>query len=141
MNKSTRLVASDVLRLADYASDAMSARSLRSLFVQTVAGDSWAVISAAGEPIALCGIYAWPGVISEAWFSVKRRHAAGCMPALCACLRAKIRAEAPKHPNGIVTRVHAGNRAGESIARYLGFKPAGLDASGQREWRLEWATR
>ncbi len=107
------------------------------VLVQVTAGDAWAVYADSdhSSPLAVAGLFAWDdGRESEAWFMVDRERASRALPGCLSALRKVIRAEASRHPHGILTRVKPGNRAGETIARALGFAPA-----GEERWRYTWA--
>jgi hypothetical protein len=104
------------------------ARLYARLLVQVTAGDAWAVytVSDPSSPLAIAGLFAWPDRESEAWFMVDSERAAKSLPQCLLALRRVLRAEAPRHrERGILARVEPGNRAGETIARALGFRPAG----------------
>lgn len=117
------------------------------LLVQVTAGQAWAVhaVSDQSSPLAVAGLFAWDdGRESEAWFLVDRARAAASLPAALSALRQVLRAQAPRHRQGILTRVEPGNRAGETIARFLGFAPAGggiwrfgLERNSRRAVRIE----
>lgn len=105
------------------------------VLVQVTAGDAWAVYadSDLSSPLAVAGLFAWDdGRESEAWFMVDKERASRALPGCLGALRKVIRDEASRHPLGIVARVKPGNRAGETIARALGFAPA-----GDERWRFE----
>jgi hypothetical protein len=103
------------------------------LLVQVTAGDAWAVydVSDPSSPLAVAGLYAWPDRETEAWFMADAPRAGGSMPAVLIALRRVLRAEAPRHERGILARVAPGNRAGATIARYLGFAH-----DGEEIWRF-----
>jgi hypothetical protein len=107
------------------------------LLVQVTAGEAWAVHAGhdLSSPIAVAGLFAWPDRESEAWFMVDRSRAGRTLPECLLVLRSVIRAEGPHHMRGIISRVEPGNRAGETIARFLGFVPEGGGI-----WRWEWST-
>lgn len=107
------------------------------MLVQVIAGDAWAVFadSDRSSPLAIAGLFAWDdGRESEAWFMVDSARANRAMPACLAALRQVLRDEAPHHSNGILARVKPGNRAGETIARALGF-----ETEGEGIWRFRWS--
>ncbi len=112
------------------------------MLVQVTAGEAWAVYADAdpSNPIAIAGLFdRCDGRESEAWFMVDRARASRALPGVISSLRKVIRAEAPHHPHGILTRVRPGNRAGETIARALGFAHA-----GDGRWRFRcrgWSIR
>ena len=111
------------------------ARIYARLLVQVTVGDAWAVyaVSDPSSPLAVAGIFAWPDRESEAWFMVDSPRASKSLPQCLLALRRVLRAEAPNHDRGILARVEPGNRAGETIARLLGFSP-----SGDGIWRIDW---
>jgi hypothetical protein len=93
------------------------------LLVQVAAGEAWAVYSTTDRsaPLAVAGLYAWPDREAEAWFLVDTSRAASVMPAVVIALRRVLREQVARHERGILARVTPGNRAGETIARCLGF--------------------
>jgi hypothetical protein len=107
------------------------------LLVQVTAGEAWAVYAEddLSSPIAVAGLFAWPDRESEAWFKVDRARAGRALTECLIALRRVLREAAPHHVRGIISRVEPGNRAGETIARFLGFAPEGGEI-----WRWEWST-
>ena len=106
------------------------------LLVQVMMGDAWAVYDAAdpAAPLIIAGLFAWDDHReSEAWFTADTNRAAKGLPMSLLAMRQVLREQAPRHGNGILTRVAPGNRAGETIARFLGFVPA-----GEGLWRFAW---
>ena len=105
------------------------------LLVQVTAGEAWAVFleQDLSSPIAVAGLFAWPDRESEAWFTVDRSRAGAALTECLIAFRRVLREEAPRHSRGIISRVEPGNRAGETIARFLGFAPEGGGL-----WRWEW---
>ena len=103
------------------------------LLIQVTAGEARAVyaVSDPSAPIAIAGLFAWPDRESEAWFMVDTARAAHCLPACLAAIRRALRQEAPSHSRGILARVEPGNRAGETIAKVLGF-----ESTGDGIWRF-----
>jgi hypothetical protein len=111
------------------------ARLYARLLVQVTAGEARAVYAESdlSSPLAIAGLFAWPDRESEAWFVVDSARAARTMPGCLLALRRLLRDEQPRHLHGILARVEPGNRAGETIARMLGFRPA-----GDGIWRMGW---
>lgn len=107
------------------------------LLVQVTAGEAWAVHAEhdLSSPIAVAGLFAWPDRESEAWFTVDRTRTGAALMECLTALRRVLREAAPHHSRGIISRVEPGNRAGETIARFLGFVPEGGGI-----WRWAWST-
>jgi hypothetical protein len=92
------------------------------LLVQVAVGEAWAVYSGdCSAPLAIAGLYAWPDREAEAWFLIDASRAANVMPAVAIALRRVLREQVARHERGILARITPGNRAGETIARCLGF--------------------
>ncbi|MFP4539151.1 MAG: hypothetical protein ACLFPA_12725, partial [Dichotomicrobium sp.] len=106
--------------------------------VQITAGTARAIRRREGEaPLAIVGLYRWPawtGRPSEAWFMTRDREARGCMTGICAAFRRSLREVARGHGAAILLRVRPGNRAGEVMARFAGFRASALVLNGARIW-------
>jgi hypothetical protein len=104
--------------------------------VQVTTGQARAVYADDdAAPLAIAGLYAWgDGRPAQVWFMVRRDAARRRIAGIAAGLRAALRAQARGHHGEIVTLVDPGNRAGEVLARFLGFAPTALVGEFGQIW-------